>query len=164
MNMLVVREFEFFQGEKYMVAWPCDMKGGTFGEGLQDAIESAADWLYDTALYCLIDGEDIEGGKLGHEPEHGGKVIAVAVDCDLARANAVTAADAARLLGVSAARVKQMCDKEQLISWKDGAKRMVLRESLDQRLRERPKPGRPKKKRDAGSPAADKPEEALLHV
>ncbi len=147
--MLVVREFEFFQGEKYMVAWPCDMGGGTFGEDMQDAIESAADWLYQTVLFDLIEGKETEGGKLGHEPEHGGKIIVVAVDCDLARANAVTAADAARLLGVSSARVIQMCDNAQLVSWKDGTKRMVLRDSIEQRLREAPKAGRPRKKQEA---------------
>ena len=57
----------------------------------------------------------------------------------------MTAADAARMLSVSTARVAQMCASGKLASWKDGSKRMVARRSVEARLAEAPGPGRPKK-------------------
>ena len=59
--------------------------------------------------------------------------------------DAVTAADAARMLKVSSARVAQMCLNGKLTSWKEGTKRMVLRSSIEARLEECPKAGRPRK-------------------
>lgn len=143
--MLFVREFEIYPGEKYLLVDPCDMGGGTFGDDFQDAIESAADWLYGQVLEQLIRDQPIEGGKLGHEPQHGGRIITVAVDCDLSRVDAVTAAEAARILGVSSARIAQMCESNQLSSWKEGSKRMITRDSVNARLAEKPRPGRPRK-------------------
>ena len=72
-------------------------------------------------------------------------MVVVSVDCDLSRTDAVTAADAARMLGVSSARVAQMCESGKLTSWKEGSRRMVLRQSIEARLAEKPKPGRPKR-------------------
>lgn len=142
--MLVVREFEFFESENCIVAFPCEGLGATQGEDLQDAIEFAADWLYWTVIYDMINEKPIEKFELGHEPQHGGIVIPVAVDCSLARVEAFTAAETARILGVSPARVTQMCESGQLTSWKEGSRRMVLKESVDNRLIEQPGPGRPK--------------------
>lgn len=62
--------------------------------------------------------------------------MAVAVDFDLDKVNAVTTTDAACELGISTARVTQMCEKGILTSWKDGSKRLILRDSLDARLAE----------------------------
>lgn len=77
--MIYVREFEFYSSDGYVLAVPCDMSGGTFGATLEDAAESAADWLFETIADRLITGKAIPGGKLGHEPVHSGKVIAIAV-------------------------------------------------------------------------------------
>lgn len=62
--------------------------------------------------------------------------MTVTVDFDLGKVNAVTTADAARELGISTARVTQMCEKGILTSWKDGSKRLSLCDSLDARLAE----------------------------
>jgi hypothetical protein len=149
LKMLVVREFEILNKEGNMLAIPCDMEGATFGENLEDSIESAADWLYETALDCLANNKDIEGGELGHQPTNGGMIVVVAVDCNLSRVAALTAADAARALGVSPARVAQMCESKLLLSWKDGTKRMVATQSVEARLKETPRPGRPRKNTNA---------------
>ena len=84
--MLVVREFEFFESENCIVVFPCEGLGATQGEDLQDAIEFAADWLYWTVIYDMINEKPIEKFELGHEPQHGGIVIPVAVDCSLSPA------------------------------------------------------------------------------
>ncbi len=143
--MIYIREFEFYVDDAgFVVADPCDMQGGTFGTSLEDAAESASEWLSDTVIDNLAHGRKTEGGKLGHKPRHSGQVIALSVNTDLTRADAVTAADAARMLGVSTARVAQMCKTGKLTSWKEGSKRLIMRRSIEARLEEQPKPGRPK--------------------
>ena len=143
--MIYIREFEFYESDGCMLACPCDMEGGTFGDSLEDAVQSAADWLRETITDSLVRDEAASGGKLGHAPRFGGRVIAVAVDCDLSRVDAVTAADAARMLGVSTARIAQMCESGRLTSWKQGTRRMVMRSSVEARMAEKPKAGRPRK-------------------
>lgn len=145
--MLYLREFEITEPDNngLCAALPFGLPGATQGAGFDEAMEMAADWLYHTIQDDLIRGEEIPEPHFGNEPEHGGKVMTIAVDVDLARADAVTAADAARILGVSTARVAQMCEKGQLTSWKDGSRRMVLRDSVNARLADAPKAGRPRK-------------------
>lgn len=144
-SMVYIREFEFYSADGCMLAVPCDMDGGTFGATLEEAAESASDWLFETVTDHLINSEAVPGGKLGHEPIHGGRIIAIAVKASLRNVDAMTAADAARRLGVSTARVAQMCASGKLASWKDGSKRMVARRSVEARLAEAPRPGRPQK-------------------
>ena len=73
--MLVVREFEFFESENCIVVFPCEGLGATQGEDLQDAIEFAADWLYWTVIYDMINEKPIEKFELGHEPQHGASLF-----------------------------------------------------------------------------------------
>ena len=143
--MIYIREFEFFEDEGMVSAFPFGLEGATCGTDFNDAVFMATDWLKSTVEYQLINGEKPESGSFGNKPQHGGQVIAISVDCDLSRVDAVTAADAARMLGVSSARVAQMCENGRLTSWKDGSKRMVLRDSVNARLAEHPKAGRPRK-------------------
>lgn len=85
------------------------MEGGTQGTSFNDAVYMAADWLRDAALASLAKGKALPGGALGHAPQYGGKVIAVAVLAGRDDISAMTAADAARALNVSTARVAQLC-------------------------------------------------------
>lgn len=80
----------------------------------------------------------------GHEPRHDGKIIAVAVNRELGDIPAVTAVDAARMLGVSSARVSQLLNAGLLDSWKDGTKHMMSKASIEARLADAPRVGRPK--------------------
>lgn len=142
--MLFIREFEFVPAEGGWVALPFDMSGATEGDTLEEAVAMAADWLRLMALDTLVHGCDLPGGGVGHAPQEGGTVIAVAVEARVEDAPAVTAAEAAQMLGVSRARVAQMCAAGQLASWKVGATRMVARESVEERLAASPSAGRPK--------------------
>lgn len=152
--MLYICEFEFYASDGCMLAVPFGLEGGTFGESLDDAVQSAADWLHETGLLRLQHGEPLESTGFGHEPQHGGKVIAVAVECDLSTIPSMSAADAARELGVSTARVAQMCKAGALESWKVGSRRMISTASVREREKECPQPGRPPKTGKA--PMADK--------
>lgn len=145
--MLYLREFEITEPDEngLCAVLPFGLPGATQGDGFDDAMDMAADWLYHTVQDALIQGEDIPEPHFGNEPEHGGKIVAIAVDVDLSRADTVTAADAARILGVSTARIAQMCESGRLTSWRDGSKRLILRDSVNARLAEKPKAGRPKK-------------------
>ena len=46
-------------------------------------------------------GKELPPAELGHEPSHGGRVIAIAASREMSDIPAITAADAARELGVS---------------------------------------------------------------
>ena len=143
--MVYVWEFEFFDSDGMVDAVPCgSLGGGTFGSDLNDAVESAADFLACMVDDHLMGGVDLPAPDFGHQPQHGGKIIAVAVSRELGDIPAVTAADAARMLGVSSARVSQLINAGLLDSWKDGTKRMVSKASIEARLADAPKAGRPK--------------------
>lgn len=143
--VLVVREFEFIPEEGGYVAVPCDMGGATEGQTLEEAVEMAADWLHLMALDALVHGKELPGGAFGHGPCEGGRVMAVAVKAELSDAPAVTSVEAAAMLGVSTARVAQMCSAGLLASWKAGRTRMVAVESVEERLAGARGAGRPRR-------------------
>lgn len=140
--MLFVREFEIVADEGGCLAVPFDMDGGTEGETREEAVAMAADWLRATALDSLLHGYALSGGSVGHAPREGGWVNAVAVSVELSDAPAMTSTQAAKELGVSTARVAQMCSTGQLASWKVGSTRMVAVESVEERLAQDPRLGR----------------------
>lgn len=144
--MIYVWEFEFFDSGGMVDAVPCGSLGGggTFGSDLNDAIASATDFLACMVDDHLMGGVDLPAPDFGHEPQNGGKIIAVAVSRELGDIPAITAADAARMLGVSSARVSQLIGAGLLESWRDGTKRMVSKASVEARLADSPKAGRPK--------------------
>lgn len=145
---MYICEFEFEQDGDFVLCWPFfpGRVGGTQGEDFDDAVEMAADWLRTVALDLLMRGEDVPKLPLGNKPMRGGGIVVIAVDASLKDVPAVTAAEAASLLGVSTARVTQLAKAGQLDSWKVGRTRMVSIESVQLRLTEERKAGRPKKK------------------
>lgn len=144
--MLYICEFEFFESDGFIDAIPCnDMGAGTFGSNLKDAVESAADWLKEIVDDALINGNELPETTVGHKPTHNGKIIAVAVSRELGDIPSMTAADAARELNVSTARISQLINAGLLDSWKEGTKRLVSKASVEARKDEMPKAGRPKK-------------------
>lgn len=143
--MVYIWEFEFFEEDGGFCAIPCGDfgYGATCGDDLEEAVEYAADFLKMAVEDHLIHGKALPAIDFGHEPEHGGRIIAVAVECGLDDVPAMTAAEAARELGVSTARVAQLVRAGLLESWKDGSNRMVSVASVEARKAESPGPGRP---------------------
>lgn len=137
-------DFELVDKGKRTVAYPVGLPGATEGIGLQDAVAMAADWLRETALDYLMGGEPWPDLPLGAEPTRGGRMVTVAVGASLDEVPAMTAAEAARMLGVSTARVSQLCRAGLLDSWKVGGTRMVSRESVETRAEEGRQAGRPR--------------------
>lgn len=146
--MVYVWEFEFFESDGCVCAFPCGDfgYGATFGDDLEDAVEMAVDFLSMAVDDHLMNGTELPPMEFGHEPEHGGRIIAVAVERSLDDIPAVTSAEAARMLGVTNARVSQLVKVGLLDSWKVGGTRMVSKASVEARKEYDPKPGRPKEK------------------
>lgn len=144
--MMVICEFEFVEDKQEggYLAIPFGMGGVTEGDTLEDAVAMAVDLLHMEALDALLHGRELPSSGVGNAPREGGTVMAVAVPVRLEDAPAVTAAQAAGMLGVSAARVAQMCAAGQLASWKVGRTRMVALESIEERNAACPAPGRPR--------------------
>lgn len=128
-----VREFEFIPDEDWYLALPFDMEGGTQGRDLDEAVYMASDWLRLVAQDALAKGRDMPETSFGHVPRRGGTVIAIGVEVALSDVPAMTASEAARYLGVSRARITQLCKAGLLDSWRVGATRMVSVRSLDAR-------------------------------
>ncbi len=144
--MIVMQEFEVYPDPEggYAVE-PCGLDGATEGDTYEEAVEMAVDWLRVHALAALERGEEFGGGGLGHAPSHGGTVVTVATNVELSDIPAVTAAEAAEMLGVSTARVAQLCRDGSLNSWRVGSTRMVSRDSIECRLASKPEAGRPRR-------------------
>lgn len=134
--MFYICEFEFYDDGEGSVAALClnGWGGATFGDNLEDAGESAADWLTCMVDDCLMNRRELPPVELGHEPQRGGMVVALAVSRELSNIPAMTAADAARELGVSTARITQLANARLLDSWKEGSRRMVSKASVEARL------------------------------
>lgn len=128
-----IREYEFYRGESMVLAEPFDMPGMTEGYDLEDAVYMASDALRIHAEDALAQHRELPGAGLGHKPRHGGQIIAIAITLSLADIPAMTAAEAARELGVSTARVAQLCREGKLESWRVGATRMVSESSVGYR-------------------------------
>lgn len=136
-------DFELVDKGRRVIAYPVGLDGATEGEGLEDAVRMAADWLMEAALDFLMRGEDWPELPLGTEAKRGGRMVTVAVDASLDHVSSVTAAEAARKLGVSTARVAQLCAAGILESWKVGGTRMVSLDSVEARMEQEAGAGRP---------------------
>jgi hypothetical protein len=141
--MMCIREFEIVPDEGGFIAIPFGMEGATEGDTLEETVGMAADWLQMQALDALLHGYGLPGAGMGNSPREGEAIVAIAVRLDIQDTPAMTAAQTARELGVSTARIAQMCAAGQQASWKVGSTRMVACESVEERLLSTPRPGRP---------------------
>lgn len=144
---MYICEFEFVEDGGWFLCWPfwpgrCD---GIQSENFDEAVEMAADRLKSMVLDYLMKGEKVPRLTLGNAPQRGGRVMAIAVDASLLEAPAVTEKEAAERLGISHARVSQLCRDKMLDSWKVGSTRMVSVESIELRRAAAPCAGRPKR-------------------
>lgn len=138
-------DFELVDKGQRVVAYPVGIEGVTEGYDFEDAVRMAADWLRETALDFLMREEEWPALPLGTSPTHGGRMVILAVDASLEQEPSVTAAEAARMLGVSTARIAQLCASGVLDSWKVGGSRMVRLACVKERADAQVTPGRPKK-------------------
>lgn len=136
--MFVLQEFELFESEGYVLAIPCNLDGGTEGVSYEDAAAMAADWLKGMAEHWLMTGTVVPKPVLGNAPQHGGRILLVGVEVSLAAIDAVTATEAAALLGVSRPRITQLISTGGLEGYRQGRNTYVTKASIQARLGERP--------------------------
>lgn len=134
--MFVMQEFELFESEGYVLAFPFDLEGGTQGETFVEAAEMAADWLKSEAEWWLMTGQTPPDPSFGNEPQHGGRIVLIGVEVSLASISSMSASEAAVALGVSRPRITQMLASGALVGWRDGRNTRITIESVSARLAE----------------------------
>lgn len=152
--MRYVFECELFKGEQQWCVFPFGLPGATQGESLQDACESAADSLQEVVRDMLMHGEQVPAPTFGNELEHGGERLVVSFDASLDDVRKVSAAQAARMLGVSRSRVTALVKSRLLDGWTEGRNSWVTLDSIEARLADAPSAGRPAKQEAAVADAA----------
>lgn len=143
--MLHVYEFEIFEDEGCLLAFPYDMEGGTHGKDFKEVCEMAADWLQTEMEHRAMHDLPFPESTFDNAPRHGGRNIVVAVNAGKDTVPKVLPSEAARMLGVTPGRVTQMMDADQLEWFEDAGRKWVTVYSVEARLADQPKPGRPKK-------------------
>lgn len=144
-GVLHIYEFEVFEDEGLVIALPFDMDGGTQGVDFSEACEMAADWLKTEMEHRAMRNLPFPNATFGNEPRHGGRTIIVAVDAGKETVSRMTAAAAARELGVTPGRVSQMVKAGLLESFEMDGRTWLNRGSVEARKEEAPKAGRPRK-------------------
>lgn len=145
MAMKYVYQFEIHKSEKYYIA-NCDQLGlSTFGVDFKDAAESAFDILEMKVQDALMHKYKLPEAVFAEQAPEGAQLLAVAIDTSLDDVKRVTASEAARRLGVSPARVSQLIKSGRLESFKDAGTVWVTVDSVNARLSDSPRAGRPAK-------------------
>ena len=139
-----VYEFEIIRDEGGYVAAPYDFEGATQADTWDELMTMVADWLKVTLEDYDIHGRELPTPTYGNAPRYGGTNMVFAVQAGRETIDRVTAGDAARLLGVTPARVSQMLSSGALEGWREGRNTYVTVDSVTQRLREGAHPGRPR--------------------
>ena len=136
--------FELYRGQQQWIAEPFGFPGITQGETMAEACESAADLVRETMLDMAMHGEEIPRPVLDAPLSHGGERLLVSVEASLDSVAKVSAAQAARMLGVSRPRITALLKNGRLDGWTEGRNTWVTLDSVQARLDEIVKPGRPK--------------------
>lgn len=118
----------------------------TEGDTYEQAIEMAVDALKTYVGALIRDGDPVPKATFGHIAGKDERVVVVSFETDASYIlNAVDPCIAAEMLGVSRGRVSQLIRSGQLKSYKVGLFPMVDVESIEERLKNPPKAGRPRK-------------------
>ena len=119
----------------------------TCGDDLMEAIEMAADAAKTYVASLLRHGEQVPATTSRAVPE-GCESAYVFFETDgdyVVPGEVVSAAEAARMLGLSAARVTHLIDSGALQGYRRGRRTYVSRESVDARMGAEHRAGRPRK-------------------
>lgn len=141
-------EFEVYEDESdpgWLLAVPFDFGGGTSGRSWEEIDRMTCDFLRTVLEDCHIRHEEYPKATFGNMPRHAnGRIVIVACDDPARTIRKTTPSDAARILGVSPARVSQLIGDCALEAFTDTfGKRWVTMASIEARLAENPGPGRP---------------------
>ena len=131
----------------YSVEFP-DLPGClTCGESFMESVEMAADAAKTYVASLLLHGEEVPAAARHAVPE-GCESAYVFFETDegyVVPGEVVSAAEAARMLGVSGARVTHLLDAGALQGYRRGRRTYVSRDSVEARMGTEHRAGRPKK-------------------
>ena len=143
--MRYIYEFEFVLDDDGYFVYLFDFDRATQGDDMTDAVYMASDLLRFMIEEYILKGEALPSASFDHEPQRGGRIIAVSVDVDLkASEGLVTAKEAAQILGVSQARVSHMLRDGLLHGYRERGNTFITIESINACKENPRKAGRPK--------------------
>lgn len=119
----------------------------THGDTYAEAAEMAADAVRTYVASLLLHGEAVPRPSFA-EPPAGAESMVVCVQADaghIVRGEVVSAAEASRRLGVTPGRVTHMIDSGVLEGYRRGRRTFVTVKSVERRLEEGARPGRPRR-------------------
>lgn len=145
MDMHYTYEWEIYRdGEGWNVEPAADFNHIVHAKERDEAIKEAADWLQAEILRCLLLGKPVPEATRNCEPSHeGGQIFISTVGIDLGMMR-VQSNVAANVLGTTRGRITQLLDSGELLGYKDGRDTYIMLDSLQARLKNRPKRGRPR--------------------
>lgn len=121
------------------LALPFDFDGGTEADTLEDLADMASDLLRIKLEHLYINGQPAPKATFGNTPRHeGGRIMLVTAHEPALTIRRTTPSDAARLIGVSPARVTQLVKQGLLESFIDEfGKRWITLNSVEARINDR---------------------------
>lgn len=134
--------FELNELGGYSVSFPDLPECYTDGDSLEDAVNMAAEALELVIEFYLDNGRQLPAPSFDAEVPDGATRVLVSVEVD-SRDRLVTSREAAKLLGVSDARVRQLVLSGALAAQKQGKNTLVYLKSVLARLQSPRKSGRP---------------------
>lgn len=129
------------------VSVPCLPGCFTYGDSRMEAISQAADAMKTYVASLLHHGEAVPASTPVQAPS-GSESVAVFFETDdtyVVPGERMSAAEASRVLGVSPGRVTHMIESGVLDGYREGRRTWVTKESVERRLADSPRPGRPRK-------------------
>ena len=135
--MVYLGEFELYSpdGENSMVLQPLGSEEASWlVSDLDEALGDATRWLADKVDRSIASRDALMLPACSGIARHGGRVVTIAIERSAMGVPAITASDAASLLGITRARIGQLCREGTLESWKEGAHRMVSLRSVQERM------------------------------
>lgn len=120
----------------------------TCGDDYRDATFMVADAMKTRLAATMLHGDEVPPYRKENAPE-GCERVAVFVETDenyIVDGPVVSAAEAARKLGVSAGRITHMLDAGVLGGYRNGRRTYITETSIEARMSDTPKAGRPRKK------------------
>ncbi len=119
----------------------------TFGNTFEEAVYMAEDALKTFVASLLLDGEEVAPFSVGYKAEEDETVVTIFFETDesyIVRGEVVSAAQAARELGVSASRITHMLASGILEGYRSGRNTMITVDSINKRKEDPHPAGRPR--------------------
>ncbi|MDM8270484.1 helix-turn-helix domain-containing protein [Thermophilibacter provencensis] len=135
--LLGVFEFEIVKDDSGYVAIPYDLGGATQGDSMDELCHMVVDWLKMTLEDYDMKGLSLPTATFGNAPRYGGFNMVFAVQAGRETVEKITATEAARLLGISRARITQLLGASLLEGYREGRNTYVTMASVKARLRDR---------------------------